>query len=110
MELVSGVLMPVGVMIPLTFLSPFAESLNSLALHSYPVASFLATLSLSVSKPLEERRTYICCCGWFCSKEGHKGEGEGAVGEGEYEVTWPLTVPAYLRWRGLKLSLSIHGA
>jgi len=74
MELVSGVLMPVGVMIPLTFLSPFAESLNSLALHSYPVASFLATLSMFVSKPLEER-TYIWCCGWFCSKEGHMGKG-----------------------------------
>jgi hypothetical protein len=27
-----------------------------------------------MSKPLEERRTYICCCGWFCSKEGHKGK------------------------------------
>lgn len=39
MELVSGVLMPIGVMTPLTFLSPFAESLNSLALHSSLVAS-----------------------------------------------------------------------
>jgi hypothetical protein len=43
-------------------------------------------------------------------KRRPQGEGEGAVGKGEYEVTWPLIVPAYLRWRGLKLCFSIHGA
>jgi hypothetical protein len=40
-----------------------------------------------MSKPLEERRTYICCCGWFLFKRRPQGEGEGAVGKGEYEVT-----------------------